>query len=222
MSIPHHGSVLSWKSPHDDSVAVHPDDRDRVSRIDEFSVGDHIHPLAFDVGDPGRPQRRRRRAALAEPRAVRLRRGGKSLPARSARSRGRGAARTAGAAESGAGPAPPPIASSSDTATRPMALRMTAHVAPAPTRLSPRPPRRATIPRTPVTPKPGRDEDLDGEENHAGADQEQLLPADQPHQPVAPEEQREAADAHRPRHAEAGGPELHDDPEDARSSSAAS
>ena len=66
----------------------------------------------------------------------------------------------------------------------------------------------------PRDPEAGRHEELDGEENDSCADQEQLLPADEPHQPVTPEEEREAADAHGPRHAEAGGPKLHDDPED--------
>src|SRR3990172_3570419 len=54
----------------------------RPPRVDDSPVGHDIPPLAFDVGAPGRPQLRRRGAALAEPGAVRLRSGRKSLSGR--------------------------------------------------------------------------------------------------------------------------------------------
>jgi hypothetical protein len=48
-----------------------------------------------------------------------------------------------------------------------------------------------------------RDEDLDGQQHQADGGQQQFLPARQLHQPVAVEEQRQAADAQAPSHAEA-------------------
>ena len=70
-------------------------------------------------------------------------------------------------------------------------------------------------PEDPGDPEARRDEDLDRQEDEADADEQQLLPPGQPHQPVAPEEEGEADDAERAGHAEAGRPDLHDDPEDA-------
>ena len=194
-----HGSVLSAKAAHDDPVAVHPDDRERLAGVDELAVGDDIDPLALDVGDPGRPQRRRRRAALAEPGAIRLRRGGVALVRRQLGLQDEPAAERAGAGARAARPGPPRWPAAATPPPAPTAVITTAHVAPAPTRLSRQAADEGGEPEDPGDPEARRDEDLNGQEDEADADEQQLLPARQPDQPVTPEEEREAGDAERRR-----------------------
>ena len=64
-------------------------------------------------------------------------------------------------------------------------------------------------------PEARNDEDLDTQEHEPETDEEDLLPSGQAHQPVAPEEQGQAGDAQRPRHAEPRRADLDDDAEDA-------
>ena len=90
------------------------------------------------------------------------------------------------------------IASSSETATRPRAVMITAHVAPGADQAQRQTGHERDDPEDPGDPEARNDEDLEGQEDQTGAHEQQLLPAGQPHQPVAPEEEREAADADTP------------------------
>ena len=196
-----HGSFLQFgwvsQSPHDDSVAIHARHLDGCAGVDQYAVGDHVHAPAVDLGNAGRPQHRHGAPLLAQPALVAL--GRRAVGRAGARGRppGSAGARTAGAAGSAAAPGSASSATSSAMTTRHDGLDDHRRVSPAPDhaqhqgrRAGPR------MPSAPATPKPGMTKISSASSTQPGAGQQQFLPAGQLHQPVAPEEQRQAADAH--------------------------
>ena len=99
-----HPFLLCAMAPHHDAVAIDATHYNLRPRLNEFAVGDDIHSLAFDIGNPGRAQRRNRCAAFSQPLLIRSRAARHILRPRQGRSPESVACQTAGAGESAAAP----------------------------------------------------------------------------------------------------------------------
>jgi hypothetical protein len=201
-------------APHDDSIAVDSGHLDGFAGVDQFPVGHDVDAFAVDLGDARRPQRRRSPPAPAKPVAVAARRRGVSLggrkagrqdqstPKRQVRQQAqqdqagnqRGQQRKDNARrrqqhgrrrDPGADHAEGEAAEDGDDAQR-------------------------------ADDAEARDEErFKQQKDQAARYQQQFLPAGQLHQPVTPEEQRQAGDADCPGHPEAGRANLDQEAEDA-------